>query len=108
MNGLSERFLLPPALTATWDRASARERRMIVTGAIVGVVVLMWAFVWRPIVADIGPTRDALVQEQARLAMARSEVNEMASLAKEAPAPAPAELRAPSSACSVRADCAAR
>jgi len=95
MNGSSERFVLPPALTATWDRASARERRMIVTGAIVVVGVLLWAFVWRPIVADIGPARDALAQEQARLAMARREVNDMASLGKEAPAPVLAELRAP-------------
>ena len=95
MNGLSERFVLPPALTATWDRASARERRVLVGGAAAVVVALLWAFVWRPLVADIGPARDALVQERARLAAAQSEVNEMASLAKEAQPSTTADLRAP-------------
>ena len=95
MNGLIERFALPPALAASWDRASVRERRMLVLAAIVVIVALLWAFVWRPVVADIGTTRDALAQERARLAAARSEVNEMASLAKEAAPGATSDLRPP-------------
>ena len=84
MSDAAGRFALPPALAAAWDRASARERRVLVAGAVVVIGAVLWAFLWRPVTADIEPTRDALALERARLATARAEINEMASLAKDA------------------------
>ena len=71
---------LSPALGAAWDRASTRERRMVVAAVLVVVAALGWVLLWQPLAADIARLDRDVPREQAVLAAARAQADGIAAL----------------------------
>ena len=42
-----------PALAQWWERASARERLLVATAALLVVATVVWIAVWQPMLSDI-------------------------------------------------------
>jgi type II secretory pathway component PulM len=94
MNAATRRSWLPASLAIAWDRASARERRVVVVGVLALVLAAAWALAWRPLQADIERTREALARSTAALAQARALVDESAALARDSVPKGSADPRA--------------
>lgn len=75
------------ALRDTWSRASVRERRMVTVAAIVVIAGLGWTFVWQPAQADVARLARDLPRQQAVLAAARAQAEQLPAL-ERTPAPA--------------------
>ena len=76
-----------------WDRASPRERRLVLAAAAIVVAAVAWMLVWQPLRTDIERTRAERGRIGALLAAARASVDEGAGLAR-APAKAnPSDVR---------------
>ncbi len=69
-----------PALAGAWDRASTRERRMLVAAILVVVAALGWSLLWQPIAADLARLERDVPREQAILAAARAQSDAIAAL----------------------------
>jgi general secretion pathway protein M len=78
--------LLPAGLARALDAASPRERRLVVTAALVVVLALLYVVAWTPLVRDIDRSRDRLARDHATLAaVQRLEASTAASSAVAAP-----------------------
>src|SRR4029453_4741443 len=71
---------LSPGLGHAWERASRRERAMIVAAAIVVALAVLWTWVWQPINADIARLQRDLPRAHSVLATARAQANARAAL----------------------------
>lgn len=75
------------AASDMWARASSRERRLLLLGALVVAGGLGWTLVWSPLVADTARLQRDLPREHAALAAARAQAADLAALAKTPAAP---------------------
>jgi type II secretory pathway component PulM len=91
MNSGSPRAWVPSSLATAWDRASTRERRVVVIGVAALALIAGWGLVWQPLRADIERTREEVVRNRNALANARKLVDETASLARDAKAKSSAD-----------------
>jgi type II secretory pathway component PulM len=87
MSAVTRRLPLPASLTAAWDRASTRERRLAGTAALVVALAVGWAVFWRPLIAEIERVRAERERVVALLAASRALVADGAALAREARTP---------------------
>ncbi len=71
---------ISPALGAAWDRASTRERRMVVVAALVVAAALAWVLIWQPLLTDLARLERDLPRERAILAGARAQADAIAAL----------------------------
>jgi len=71
---------LSPGLGHAWERASPRERAMIVGAAVVVALAVLWTWVWQPINADIARLQRDLPRAHSVLATARAQANALAAL----------------------------
>jgi len=60
--------LLPAGVARALDAASPRERRLVVTAAIVVVLAVLYVVAWTPLTRDIERARDNLARDRATLA----------------------------------------
>ena len=86
--------LVPPAWVATWDRASKRERVLVVLALVVVAGALAWAFVWLPLTRDLARLAEQQPRSRATLVAARALADDIAALSRAAPAARGDELRA--------------
>jgi type II secretory pathway component PulM len=75
-------------MSAAWQRASVREQRMIVVAALVVGFGLGYAFVWKPMLADIDRVARDLPRARSVLDAAHAQADSIVSLER-----APAALR---------------
>ncbi|MEO8754796.1 MAG: type II secretion system protein GspM [Casimicrobiaceae bacterium] len=71
---------LSPALASAWDRASRRERTMIVAAAVVLIGAAGWSWLWQPMHADIARLARDLPRAHGVLAAARAQAGELIAL----------------------------
>lgn len=71
---------LSPGLGHAWDRASRRERAMIVGAAIVVALAAGWTWVWQPMNADIARLQRDLPRAHGVLATARAQADALVAL----------------------------
>jgi type II secretory pathway component PulM len=71
---------LSPGLAHAWDRASRRERGMIVAAAIVVALAVGWIWIWQPANADIARLQRDLPRAHAVLATARAHADALVAL----------------------------
>ncbi len=69
-----------PGLSAAWDRASTRERKLIVFVILVVIAAAGWSWLWQPILADLARMQRVRTNEQQVLATARAQANELVAL----------------------------
>ena len=60
--------LLPAGVARALDAASPRERRLVVTAALVVVLAVLYVVAWTPLTRDIERARDNLARDRATLA----------------------------------------
>jgi len=60
--------LLPAGVARALDAASPRERRLVVTAALVVVLAVLYVVAWTPLTRDIERARDSVVRDRATLA----------------------------------------
>ena len=60
--------LLPAGVARALDAASPRERRLVVTAALVVALAILYVVAWTPLTRDIERTRDTLARDRATLA----------------------------------------
>jgi type II secretory pathway component PulM len=77
-----------------WHLRSRREQLVIILVAAVAAIALLWAFVWQPLQRDTERLARALSDGRAALAEARKQSDEIAGLARNAPAAPPGDARA--------------
>src|ERR1700751_6206949 len=70
-----------------WSLRSGRERVVIVLVSGIVAIALLWSFVWQPLQRDSERLARELVDQRAALAEARRQADEIAGLARNAPAP---------------------
>jgi len=75
-------------MPAAWQRASVREQRLVVAAALVVVLGLGYALVWKPMLADIDRLARDLPQARSVLDAARAQADSIVALER-----APAALR---------------
>jgi len=75
---------LSPGLAHAWDRASRRERSMIVAAAIVVALAVAWVGVWQPMNADIARLERDLPRARTVLATARAQADALVALQRTA------------------------
>jgi len=85
--------VVPQTLSVAWDRASPRERRIAVIGAIVVAIALVWGLVWQPLRSDIQRTQEDRMRIGALLAQTRASFDEGAGLARASPKPSAVDPR---------------
>lgn len=73
---------LSPALASAWERASARERLLVLMAAFVVVFAIAWTWVWQPMKADIARLQRDLPRAQGTLAAARAQASELVALSR--------------------------
>ena len=71
---------LSPELASAWDRASPRERAMIVIAAIVLVLAAGWTGLWLPMEADIARLQRDLPRAHGVFATARAQADDLVAL----------------------------
>jgi type II secretory pathway component PulM len=69
-----------PALAGMWERASARERTMLVAAVVVVAGALAYTLAWRPMVADIARLSRDLPAAQSALSAARAQADNLVAL----------------------------
>jgi len=80
--------------TQWWHLRSRREQLVIILVAAVAAIALLWAFVWQPLQRDTERLARALADGRAALAEARKQSDEIAGLARNAPAAPAGDARA--------------
>lgn len=85
MNAALRNRFVPQAFAAAWDRASRRERRIMITGSIIVAIAVVWGFLWQPLLADIERTREERLRVGTLLAQTRVAFDEGAGLARASP-----------------------
>lgn len=85
MNATLRNRFVPRAFAAAWDRASRRERRIVITGSIIVVIAVVWGLLWQPLRSDIERTREERVRIGTLLAQTRAAFDEGAGLARASP-----------------------
>jgi general secretion pathway protein M len=93
MNTALRQPIMPKMLGSAWDRASRRERRIAIAGAVVVAIVVGWMLVWQPLRNDIERAREERTRMGALLAQTRASVDEGAGLARAAAKPATTDPR---------------
>lgn len=78
---------------SAWFGASARERTLVVIGAVVVAGALLHALAWEPLTRDTASTARALEQARALVARYAQAANEIAGLNREVKSPRTADLR---------------
>jgi type II secretory pathway component PulM len=73
---------------------SGRERIVMAILGVIAALVLLWLFVWQPLQRDSERLARELVDQRAALTDARRQADEIAGLARNAPAPPSGEARA--------------
>ena len=73
-------------LSAAWQRASAREQRLLAAAATVVALALLYAWVWKPMTADIERLSRDLPRAQSVLDAARVQAENLVALERN-PAP---------------------
>jgi type II secretory pathway component PulM len=71
---------LSPGLAHAWDRASRRERAMIIGAAIVVALAAGWVWIWQPMNADIARLQRDLPRAHGVLTTARSQADALVAL----------------------------
>lgn len=74
------------ALASAWQRASPREQRMLAAAAIVVALGIFYAWVWKPMTADIERLTRDLPRAQSVLDAARAQADNLVALERN-PAP---------------------
>jgi type II secretory pathway component PulM len=74
-----------PGLAGMWERASARERTMLVAAIVVVAGALAYTLAWRPMVADIARLSRDLPAAQSALAAARAQADSLVALQRAQP-----------------------
>lgn len=64
----------------TWDRASTRERRLVIAAALVVLFAAGWTWLWQPVNADIARLQRDLPYAKSALAAARAQADELVAL----------------------------
>jgi general secretion pathway protein M len=77
-----------------WQLRSRREQIVLASSAGVLALALAWLFVWRPLVLDSDRLTRQLASDRATLAEARRQADEIAGLARNAPAAPAGDARA--------------
>lgn len=77
-----------------WSLRSRRERIVIALVGGIVAIALLWSFVWQPLQRDGERLARELIDQRAALADARREADEIAGLARNAPAPPSGDVRA--------------
>jgi type II secretory pathway component PulM len=75
-------------------RATPREQALVVAAVAIVVATAAWTLVVAPLMRDLDATQAQLAQARADLATARTQADELAGFARDAPAPPPADARA--------------
>jgi general secretion pathway protein M len=73
-------------MTQWWQLRSRREQLVLLLVGTLAAVALLWSFVWQPLVRDTERLSRALADGRAALAEARRQSDEIAGLARNAPA----------------------
>ncbi len=84
----------PPTFVRWWQAKNPRERRIVVSLVAFVAVVVAWLAIWQPLQRDLVTLRATAVAEHRTLAGAQRMADEIASLARTAPTPGPADVRA--------------
>jgi len=63
-----------------WQRASSRERALVVLGGLVVALALGWALVWQPVTRDLEQSASTIALERAALDRARQQANDIAAI----------------------------
>lgn len=63
-----------PSRPLWWERASARERWMLATAAVVVSVAVLYVLAWQPLTRSIERLRDEVPRQRAQLLEARAQV----------------------------------
>ena len=71
---------LSPDLANAWDRASRRERAMIVGATVVVALAAGWVWVWQPMNADIARLQRDFPRARTVLATARAQADSLVAL----------------------------
>ena len=82
------------ALGQWWLLRSRGERAVLLAIGVLAVLTLLWAIAWQPLVRDTERLVRQLATERALLADARRRADEIAGLARNAPAVATTDARA--------------
>jgi type II secretory pathway component PulM len=81
-------------LAQWWELRSHRERRALLLAAVAAALLVLWALAWQPLQRDSGRLERQLAAERSALAAAHRSADEIAGLARNAPAPAGGDARA--------------
>ncbi len=84
---------VPPGFLRWWQAKSGRERQIILAVAAVIAVAILWLALWLPLQRDLLRARIAAVADHRLVASAQRMADEIASLARTAPPPAPTDLQ---------------
>lgn len=76
-----------------WSLRSRRERIVIALVGGIVAIALLWSFVWQPLQRDRERLARELIDQRAALAEARRQADEIAGLARNAPAPPSGDVR---------------
>jgi type II secretory pathway component PulM len=85
---------IPPTLTRWWAGKSTAERRIVVALALLIVIVAAWFALWQPLTRDLASLRAAAPADRAARVSAQKTADELAGLARNAPARAAPDGRA--------------
>ena len=81
-------------MTQWWQLRSRREQVVLVLVVAIAAVALLWSFVWLPLARDTERLSRALVDGRAAVTEARKQSDEIAGLARNAPAPPAGDAKA--------------
>ncbi|MFO1324806.1 MAG: type II secretion system protein GspM [Burkholderiales bacterium] len=71
---------LSPALAGRWERASTRERGLVVAAIVVTAFAAGYSWVWQPMTADVERLQRDLPRERSVLAAARAQADALVAL----------------------------
>ena len=75
---------LSPAAANAWERASARERRLVMAAVLIVLFAAGWTWLWQPMNADIARLQRDLPYARSALAAAHAQADDLVALQRAA------------------------